>query len=123
MNAKQIQDKVEELHYWDSRVIELSSDYFADEITLAYDNSTSKVVYRFVGCYKSNFNHWISFEKEKPYRDLSLAQVPYFLQDVEISEIEQENKKLYSCKVLMPPMELEIWCTDIEVSEVMNSAQ
>ncbi|MDM5186831.1 hypothetical protein QUF99_05520 [Bacillus sp. DX4.1] len=116
MNAQQIQEKMDQLHYWDAQVLRLSSDYFTDEVILAYDDEDMIVTYRFICCYKSNFFHWLGYEKEKPYRDLTQGQIPYFLQDVEVKEIEEEKRKLYSCKILMPPMELEIWCKDIEVS-------
>lgn len=120
INAKQIQTKIDQLHYWDARVIRLSSDYFTDEVTLFYDDEDAIVSYKFICCYKSSFFHWLGYEKEKPYKDLKQGQIPYFLQDVEIKEIEEEKNRLYQCKILMPPMELEIWCKEIKVSRELK---
>lgn len=34
MKAKQIQEQLEKLHYWDARVLSLDSQYFGDEVTI-----------------------------------------------------------------------------------------
>ncbi|WP_242217381.1 hypothetical protein [Bacillus cereus group sp. BfR-BA-01380] len=116
MNAQQLQEKIDKLYYWDARVLKLYSDNFSDVVILAYDDGEEIVTYRFLCCYKSEFLHWLDYEKEKPYRTLKQEQIPYFLQDIKVEEIEKEKRELYLCKILMPPMEVEIWCKDIEIS-------
>ena len=119
MNAKEIQGKMEELHYWDAEAIKLECNYFADEITLVYDDSSikekSEVIYHFSGCYKSSFNHWVAFAKDKPVRELSTRQISYSLKDIEVDEIEIEGEKFLHFKIWVVPMEIEIWCKDIEI--------
>lgn len=118
MNAIEIQEKIDLYHYWDAWVISFSCNHFADEITLIYEDSEGNIQYKFISCYKSIFDHAVGYQKESPVKDLSRAQMPYFLHDVEVSEIELENQKFYSCKISMPPMNIEIMCTDIEVTRL-----
>ncbi len=120
MNVQQIREKIEALHYWDSRVVKLSCDHFTDEVLLKYDDSEpeekAEVIYNFTGCYKVEAVHSASYQKDKPYKELTYGQIPYFIQDIEIQEIEVESLGMYSFKIDMYPMQLEIWCTGIEIS-------
>jgi len=116
LNKEFLQQRINELHYWDAAVLNLECNYFADEVILEYDDDKDKVVYRFIGCYKVNFNHALGYVKEKPTQELTFAQIPYFLQSVIVDEIEDEQK-LLTCKLLLPPLELEIWCRDIQISQ------
>ena len=117
MDKNIIQQTINELYYWDAAVKSLECNCFADEVTLVYANEDGDVTYRFINCYKVVFDHYIGYAKNIPVRKLSFAQIPYFLQNVEISEIEiEQEQKLYSCKLLLPPLEVIIWCKDIMVS-------
>ncbi|MFD3259541.1 hypothetical protein ACE3MQ_13110 [Paenibacillus lentus] len=115
MNAQEIQEKIDSLHYWDAWVLKLSCDHFADEVTLVYEDSDGDVTYKFNGCYRTVFEHSVGYQKEVAVKDLSRSQMPYFLHDVEIGEVELEGHNFYSCTITMPPMKLEIWCKDIVV--------
>lgn len=115
MNKESIQKIINDLHYWDAAVISLDCNYFADEVTLVYDDELGNVTYRFTSCYKVQFNHAIGYVKDKPTKELTFAQNPYFLQNVVVDEIEDEQK-LFVCKLLLPPLKLEIWCKNIGVS-------
>lgn len=116
MEVNKIQELIDEYYYWDMRVNKLQCDYFADEIRLVYgDTEGYDVIYKFTGCYKANFEHTPNYEKEKAVKDMSLMQIPYFMQDVEVGEIIKESIKFYTCKINMFPLYLEIWCKNIQV--------
>ena len=116
MLAKEIQATIDNYHYWDARVLSLSCNYFADEVELIYeDEDDFEVVYRFLECYKTVFDHVITYDKFAPVRKMTLPQLPYFLQSVEIGEKVESDVELYTCKINMFPLELEVWCKDIEV--------
>jgi hypothetical protein len=118
MNVAEIQEKIDSYHYWDAWVISLSCDHFADEITLLYEDSDGNIQYRFMSCYKSTFDHALGYHKEIPTKELLRRQLPYCLHDVKVCETELENQKLYNCKICMSPMDIEIWCKEIEVSRL-----
>jgi len=117
MSAKEIQELVNSLHYWDARVTHLSCNYFADEIELIYEDEGSGVVYKFIGCYKSVFDHVKGYDKFCPVKEMSRPQIPYFLQDVKFGEIIEQEISFYTCKINMFPLYLEIWCKDIEITK------
>lgn len=120
MNAQEILEEIDSMNYWDARVLKLSCDYFADEVTLTYEEITGNVSYNFTGCYRVNFMHNINYNKPFPSKQLSLSQIPYFLQDVNITDYEQENTKLFKCIINMEPMIIEILCKEIKVLKNEN---
>jgi hypothetical protein len=107
-SSKQLLKKIEDMHYWDARVISLTTDYFGDELVLIYEDTDGDVVYKFSNCYQVKYNHALDYEKEKPIRDFQKAQLPYFLQNVELAEFLHKGTKYLKCQISMPPLELEI---------------
>jgi hypothetical protein len=115
MDLNEKRQQIESVHYWDARVVKLTCDYFADEVKLEFQDDPSNICIHFTGCYKVLFDHSRGYIKDLPSRVLSTPQVPYFLQDIEINEVNEGSLSLYSCKISMPPMLLEIWCSDISI--------
>lgn len=111
-----IQSKIKELYYWDARVVHLSTEYFGDEVTLVYDEEDGNyVVYKFLECYKSDFNHIIDYPKYIPYKELTRLLIPFSMQDVDVTIDIKDGKELYIFKINAHPLYLEIWCKDIEM--------
>ncbi|KQL34427.1 hypothetical protein [Psychrobacillus sp. FJAT-21963] len=117
MSAQNIQEKIDSLHYWDARVVSLECNYFADEVTIEYEDSFVNVVYKFNGCYKTEFEHDIGHEKDVPVKELTRLQIPYFLHNVDVGSVIFDGIELYICKISMSPMNIEIWCKDIQVQK------
>ncbi|ARV44669.1 hypothetical protein P8868_11040 [Bacillus inaquosorum] len=117
MNAEQIQRDLESLHYWDARVLQLESYYFGDEITMIFEDTDSNVKLFFTGCSKFSFITTAD-DRIKPLKDLAKSQIPYFLQDIEISTIRSEGEELLKCEILMPPLNVEIVCNNISINKV-----
>jgi len=121
MTVNKIQELINKYYYWDLRVTSLECNYFADEIQLIYDDSEgNNVIYRFNGCYKSVFDHVKQYDKFRAVKDMVTGQIPYFLQDVEVNELVEENVHFFTCKINMFPLYLDIWCKDIEVLREMK---
>ena len=116
MNAINLQKKIDLLDYCDARVNYLNCNYFADEITLAYDLDDTEVVYIFKGCYKSIFDHVKDYDKLRPVKEMTIPQIPYFIQDVKIDSNIEDGVSFYVCKMNVFPLYIEIWCKDIDVS-------
>lgn len=127
MNAKEIQEQIDDLNYWDSEVLQLSVDYFGDEVTIVFDNS--KLL--FTGCSQVHINTDPQ-DRKKPIKTLTRKQLPYFIQSIEVTNFQTEslavvyfggNKQpesaekfnLFKCKMLMPPLDVEIYCSSIVI--------
>ena len=115
--VESIKKKMEELHYWDARVIHLKCDYFGDEVTLVYEDEEKNVTYKFEGCYKVHFNHLYDYDKLKKVKDMTVAQLPYFLQDVDVLDVIEDDIDFFSCKIEMFPLSLEILCKTIIIEK------
>ena len=117
MDTKKIQKLIDDFYYWDYPVDRLDCNYFADEVELSYtdDEDNKDVVYHFKGCYKVIFDHIKGYAKIKPVKEMTRGQISCFLQDVEVSITTEDDIDFYICKINMFPMNVEIWCKDIEV--------
>jgi hypothetical protein len=122
MNFNEIQNIIDAYDYWDSAVKKLECSYFADEVVLMYDSDEEHcVTYNFFGCYKSIFDHVKGYDKRIPVKSMEQRQLPYFLQNVKISETELNETHFFVCRINMFPLELEIWCKDIQVTKQRKS--
>ncbi|NTU26721.1 hypothetical protein HPX95_11100 [Bacillus tequilensis] len=117
MKAEQIQRDLESLHYWDARVLQLDSYFFGDEIIMIFEDTDNNVKLSFSGCSSFSFVTTAD-DRIKPLKDLAKSQIPYFLQDIEISAIQSEGKELLKSKILMPPLNVEIVCLTISINKV-----
>jgi len=49
---------------------------------------------------------------------MTYEQVPYFVFDISITDILLEDEELYSCKLDLGLLEIEILCKDIDVDRI-----
>ena len=118
MTVSEIQRIIDEYDYLDSRVKAVECNYFADEVYVIYDDEDGNLIcYNFIGCYKSIFDHVKEYDKGIPVKNMTLPQIPYFLQNVKIDEIIEGDNHLWICKINMFPLHLEIWCKDIKIEK------
>ncbi len=116
MKSKLLLEKIEEMHYWDSRVVDLSTNFFGDEITLVYDDSEGDVVYKFSECYEINYKHVLDYDKGKPISEFTKLQLPYFIQNVEIEDFFHNQTNYLKCIISMYPLELSILSKELFIS-------
>lgn len=70
------------------------------------------VVICFKRCYDINFSHWIEYKKTPDYAHLTIGQIPYFIQKIDVSN---KNEKL-EFKINAWPLDLYVLCAGIDVS-------
>ncbi|GEN45962.1 hypothetical protein [Alkalibacillus haloalkaliphilus] len=116
MNAQQIQQKIEGYHYWDARMVKLRSDYFGYEVKIVFQDTDGEVKIHFLGCSRVCFTTSIE-DRLHPLREMNLSQIPYFIQDIDITEYEKCNKSLFNCRVTAPPLDIEIVCNSMLVNK------
>lgn len=112
-SVEEIFKKIEATNYWDARVLNLECCYFGDEVTLAFSDDDVDILLRFSGCYKAFFDHIKDYDKLRRVRDMTLPQIPYFLQNIAIAALTYEDVEFYSCKIEMFPLTLDILCKEI----------
>ncbi|GIP46336.1 hypothetical protein J45TS6_47950 [Paenibacillus sp. J45TS6] len=117
MKARKILSEIEDMHYWDARVLKFDSSFFGDEMTLVYEDTERNVELSFTGCTEFSFHTTID-DRRRPIRELARSQIPYFLQDIDITDVECGDFNLLKCKILMPPLNVEIVCNFISVVKI-----
>lgn len=118
LKAQQILSEIEAMHYWDARVLQMESSFFGDEITIIFEDTDYNVKLLFTGCSKFSFVTSVE-DRLKPLKELTKTQIPYFIQDIEITEggiVDGQN--LLKCNILMPPLNVEILCSNIFIDKV-----
>ena len=115
MNFKEIQKLIDDTDYWDSRVDSLECKYFSDEVSLKFKNADCLVVCDFKECYKVAFEHIKSYKKIAAIKNMTYTQIPYFLNEIIVEETFEQGSKFLICKMNMFPLNVEIWCKDIDV--------
>ena len=119
MNAKKIQEIIDSYHPWDARVKSFECNYFADEVELIYSYDTEQdISYKFEECYRTNFDHVKDYKKFCPSREMTLAQNPYFIQEVEVTEVEESGINFLCCKINMFPLDVEVLCKNIHIVKI-----
>ena len=98
---EELKKKIEDSYYWDARVKALDCNYFGDEVKLVFEDGKNNITYYFEGCYKVNIEHAVEYTKDRASRELTSAQIPYFMQNVELKEIKIFDKKNCSINKLL----------------------
>lgn len=107
--------KIEDSYYWDARVKSLECNCFGDEVKVVFEDDEKNITYFFSECYKVKIEHAVEFQKDRPSKELTRPQIPYFMQDVELKEIELCQKKYMEFKINMYPIELLIVCKKFDI--------
>lgn len=110
-----LREQIENSYYWDARVKALDCNYFGDEVKIVYEDYDGEVVYQFEECYKIIIEHSVGYQKKVSSRDLKVAQIPYFMHDVEVKEVVLEAEKYLEFKINMNPIELYIVCKKFDI--------
>ena len=110
--------KIEDSDYWDARVMKLECNYFCDEVELVFEDIEKDISYCFTGCYQVKAEHVTVYEKKFPYKELSYAQIPYFMQAVDVNEVSRDGQVFKEFVINMFPMNLYILCLDLEIKEI-----
>ena len=112
----EIKKEIEDSYYWDARVKALDCKYWEDEVTLVFDDDGTDIVYHFTGCYRVDIEHYPQYPKDIASKNLLPAQVPYFLQDVEVEEIDIGENKFLQFRINMYPIDLLVMCKEFSIS-------
>lgn len=107
--------KIEDSYYWDARVKSLECNYFGDEVKIVFEDDEQDITYHFAECYNVKIEHAFEYPKEMASKELVFSQIPYFMQDVELKEIEICQKKYMQFKINMYPIELSVVCKRFDI--------
>lgn len=111
-----IQELINTIHYWDSPLLSLDINYFADEITIKCNEGD----FQFIGCNNLHIeNYHVSDDEDLSPRNWEQGISPYSIQDIKVLELDKETKSKYQGKyelrILMDLMLIKFTCNKINV--------
>ncbi len=112
---EELKKKIEDSYYWDARVKVLDCNYFGDEVKLVFEDDEKDITYHFEECYKVKIEHAVKCPKDRASKELTFAQIPYFMQDVELQEVIMCEKKYIEFQINMHPVEVLIVCNKFSI--------
>ena len=115
MMIQEVLKKIENSYYWDARVKSLDCNYFGDEVKVVFEDVEKDIIYHFSGCYKVKIEHEIEYHKNIASKELTRCQIPYFMQDVEVKELQIDSNRYMEFKINMYPIELSVLCDSFEI--------
>lgn len=98
--------QIEDSDYWDARVMKLECNYFCYEVEMVFEDIEKDIRYYFTGCYQVKTDHITACDKVFPYKELSYAQIPYFMQAVDVNKISRAGRIFKEFVINMFPMML-----------------
>ncbi len=116
-----LRSQIEKTNYWDARVVKLECNYFCDEVVLAFEDSGYDIQFSFSKCYKIEMSHDPVYAKNKPYKDLTSAEIPYFIQNIEVKLISCEDKQLKQFELNLWPMNLCVVCDEFHIKKIPST--
>ena len=115
MMIQEIEKKIKDSYYWDARVKSLECNYFGDEVKIVFEDEKKDITYFFSKCYKVLIEHDVEYIKEISPTHLTFAQIPYFMQNVEVKKVDMYQEEGMEFKINMYPIELLIVCKSFDI--------
>lgn len=129
LTAAQIQEAIEKYPYWDERVLGIDCLHYGDEVTIYYPCDNYQVAeLTFSQCYYILFDHFEGYDKGGNVRELSLPQIPYFLQNIRIvlcsGEEAPHSPPLYEATIdCSPALVLKIRFRNFSIQRVEKARE
>lgn len=116
-----ILNKIEQAHYWDSRITGIFCSNLLDEVHIGHEENH---VYKFLKCYHIDFLHDLKYAKFPflDYTNLSFAQMPYFIHNIVLKEIKIGDDEFYDFEMEAYPLTLNIICKEIIICTYRESS-
>lgn len=111
MKYNDVQKMIDKSDYCDARVEKIECNYFGDEVVISFNNGKKDIKICLEECYKVHFDHIEEYSKIKPLKLYTTAQIPFFLQDIEVTE---ENG-LYYIRINAFPLYMQVKCKQVKI--------
>jgi hypothetical protein len=118
MDIIEMQKEIDNMDYWDCKVLDININYFGDEVTVVFENDKdTDFLIKFLMCYKVSYetdannrwNHGCVCSMEK-------RQLGYYAHDITIEKSDIEE--FIEVKLVLPMFFANIICKEISVSKI-----
>lgn len=121
MRVSKLQEEINNMDYWDCRVLDFTISYFGDEITVVLENDTqTDFIVKFLKCYKAEYetdakNRWNNMD----VKSMSKGKLGYFAHDISIKESSEDG--FIEVSLVLPMLFGKIICKDISIAKANHS--
>ena len=124
MNIEKIQKKINEIKYWDSKVLDINSRYFGDEIEILIESEEENICWSiiFESCYSVNYITDADWRKKNYLvKNMKYGQLGYFGQDITVEKSKLEDFVEVHADLTL--LKLDIICRKVRVKKQKVSHQ
>ncbi|MDL2250822.1 hypothetical protein LJC51_09230 [Lachnospiraceae bacterium OttesenSCG-928-J05] len=121
MDIKDLQKKIDNMDYWDCKILDFQINFFGDEVRVVIegDNKVDFII-NFAMCYKVDYetdarNRWKGME----VKSMNKLQLGYFAHDISVCESEIEG--FIDVKLEMPMLYAKIVCKKVSIEQAVHN--
>lgn len=114
MNINKLQEKIDNTMYWDMEVLDISIDYFGDEVNIVIaDEKETCWTIKFLSCCKVAYETDANRRRIRNVKEMKKSQLGYYAQDITIDNVRQDD--VLEINLDLSIMDLKIECKEILV--------
>ena len=115
----EIQSKIDSIKYWDSKILDLSINYFGDEVSIIlYNDEESSWCLKFLSCHKLKYETDANWRSIPHVKTMKSPQLGYYGQEITVSE--SDDAEFFTVKMDLSIMVLEASFKEMTLDKVSN---
>lgn len=119
--VKILQAKIDQTEYWDLKILDLTADFFGDEVNIfVYNDADTCWKISFLSCFRVTYETDAAWRSIANVREMKKPQLGYYGQDITLSE-SKDFEGFYDVSIDLTIMTAKIICKDVNVEKVSNS--
>lgn len=119
--VKILQAKIDQTEYWDLKILDLTTDFFGDEVNIfVYNDADTSWKISFLSCFRVTYETDAAWRSIANVRDMRKPQLGYYGQDITLSE-NKDFEGFYDVSIDLTIITAKIICKNVNVEKVSNS--
>lgn len=116
-NIIKIQEKIDEMEYWDAKILDFRCLYFGDSIEIFIEDD-KEFLFKMTlkQCFNVSYNNLYTIDSDTEVQDMNAKQLGYFAQDITVEKSEQES--CYKISLDLPMLFCIAECKDIIIEHI-----
>ena len=120
LKIDKLQQKIDDVYYWDAKVLDFNISFFGDEIIIILENDKeTNFMLKFLDCYKVEYEtDAVKREIDLSVKNMNRGQLAYYAHDITIQESLIVD--FIEVNLTLAPLFIKIICKDIQVEKVIH---
>lgn len=120
-DIRDIQNKIDEMEYWDARVLDFQCQYFGDNVEIILEDDDEHV-YKLTlqQCSEVTYSNHYTTESDIAVENMNVKQLGYFAQDITVTNSDKAD--LYKISLDLPMLFCTVTCKNIIIDRVKKNS-